>query len=302
MKNFLKKQNMKIRIILFLLLTYAAVPFALHLATAGKPIDYRYNFFSITAYALALTVLFIVFNRKTLLHYTQYPPKKFTIICLLLSLASFVFYYQTRFNWTSVLSPNFMLLILLSGIIYLAGIGFLAVAIFGTELFRKTARSLVYSALATALFYLITQLLWSAWRYMAFAVSQLAYILINAFSGTATLSFVESGPVLGADGFSAGIGAPCSGIESISIYIALFLLLVAYEQKNLNPKRTLIVFAAGLLSVFALNILRITALVLIGTVNPSFATGMFHSQAGWALFSALILALLFLFYKWMKKK
>ena len=116
------------------------------------------------------------------------------------------------------------------------------------------------------------------------------------------LNIGKGDPSLGFQDFNVLIGEACSGVESLSMFLGLSLLFLVYEHKNLIWKRTLIVFFAGIVGTFFLNIIRVTTLIMIGAKYPELALGLFHSQAGWILFSSFMLLLIYITYGWIKKK
>ncbi|MBU1876208.1 MAG: archaeosortase/exosortase family protein [Nanoarchaeota archaeon] len=248
-----------------------------------------------------MVILFAIFNRNTLLSYNNIPPITQRIFSVLMSFSSFFLYYYFRFS-LAYTNKNFPWLFVVSGFFYLLGVVGIALAIFGFRLFQKTYNSLLIFSFITFFFYIITQILWQLWDFLAFNVARIVYLFLSLFSSTTVLKLGQGDPTLGLSGFSVIIGPPCSGIESLSMFIGLFVLLIVYEQDNLNWKRTGIVFILGLMGTYLINIFRVATLLLIGTRYPDFALGIFHSQAGWILFSGFILLLLYFGYQWMKKE
>ena len=137
---------------------------------------------------------------------------------------------------------------------------------------------------------------------MSLMVAKLVYFGLNQITDKAYLMLGEGDPTLGVGSFKVIIGPACSGIESLTLFLGLFMLLMVYEQSNLNLRRAGIVLLVGLIGTYVLNVIRIAAILLIGIKNPTFAVGLFHSQAGWMLFSLFVLGLLYFGYGWMKKK
>ncbi|MFH1276353.1 MAG: archaeosortase/exosortase family protein [Candidatus Woesearchaeota archaeon] len=296
-----KNKPIVIKVIFFIIITYLIIPLIFHTFTKNLSLDFQYNFFSFPVYTLIMVVLFTIFNRKILFNYRCNPPLYQRVLSILISIISFYLYYFFRFS-LAYTNQNFPWLFVISGFFYLLGIVGLALAIFGFPLFQKTYHSLFIFSFITFFFYSITQILWQLWDFLAFNVAKSVYFLLHLFSDSAFLKLGSGDPTLGLGSFNVIIGPPCSGIESLSMFIGLFLLLVVYEQDNLQWKRTTVVFCLGLIGVYLLNILRVTLILLIGTKYPQFALGLFHSQAGWILFSIFILILLYFAYGWMKKK
>jgi hypothetical protein len=84
---------------------------------------------------------------------------------------------------------------------------------------------------------------------------------------------------------SLAIGPPCSGIDSILLYLAFFSALFALDHKRIKKKTYAAAFVIGLVGVFFVNILRLLLLILIGVhMSADFAVGLFHTNAGWLFF------------------
>lgn len=93
------------------------------------------------------------------------------------------------------------------------------------------------------------------------------------------------GPILGAEGFIASIGKPCSGIDSLLLFISLFAIIVVMDWKKIHKTKAGIVFIIGAIGMFVTNILRIFLLYLVGIyISEDFAIGVFHTNIGWILF------------------
>lgn len=102
--------------------------------------------------------------------------------------------------------------------------------------------------------------------------------------------------IIGLEGFLVAVGEPCSGIEGLVLtggFIGLYGLLF---RKDLHLLRYwTIVLPLGLAASWALNAVRIFALVVIGArISPELAVGGFHSYAGWMFFSLLAFLLVWL--------
>lgn len=300
LKVWKKHQVFFWRSMAFLFLSYVLVPFALRFVSQGKEAYYHYNFYSFPAYTFLLVILFGVFHRRLLLEY-RFTPSLLQRTCfLLLSIGSFSGYYWFRYG-IPLDYTTFSWAFLAAATLYGVGLLGIALFIFGLPLLQKTFPSLLLFSVITFLFFVVNQLLSDIWEILAYSVAQGIYILLSFFSAQASLSLTPPNPQLGLGTFMVTIGPACSGIEGISLYLALFLLLIAYEQNTLDWKRTLLLFGIGLFGVYLLNYLRITLIMLLGTQYPQVAVGAFHSNAGWVLFSLFLLGLVYLGYEWMKK-
>ncbi|WP_172330221.1 exosortase E/protease, VPEID-CTERM system [Mangrovicoccus sp. HB161399] len=92
------------------------------------------------------------------------------------------------------------------------------------------------------------------------------------------------------DRFGVLVGPQCSGVEGFAIISAFTLFYLALFRGQLILRRAWLLLPVALLLSWALNILRITLLILVGRhVSPELAANGFHSQAGWLAFLALAL-------------
>lgn len=144
------------------------------------------------------------------------------------------------------------------------------------------------AGLAAWLFGLATQVFW---RPMAQWTLYLAHgILREAYPE------VAYDPVAGTVGTSRlvlEIAPQCSGYEGmalVSVFVAVYLWLF---RSRLAFPRALWLLPVGLAAMWAANVLRIAALVAVGTsISPDIAVGGFHSQAGWIAFTLIALGLI----------
>jgi exosortase E/protease (VPEID-CTERM system) len=73
----------------------------------------------------------------------------------------------------------------------------------------------------------------------------------------------------------------CSGLEGIGI-VSIFLVAYLWGcRRDLRFPPALLLLPIGMATVWLANAVRVTAMVLIGGVNPRMASEGFHSMAGW---------------------
>lgn len=127
---------------------------------------------------------------------------------------------------------------------------------------------------------------WSGLTYMTFA--SVAWIL-SAFGDVYA---DPAGYVIGLDGFLVWVGQACSGIQGLALIAVFLTLYFLLQRKELNFRRAWVLVPIALASSFALNVVRIAVLILVGASgSPELAVGGFHSHAGWLLFTVLAFAL-----------
>jgi exosortase/archaeosortase family protein len=292
-----KLKNNLSRFIIFLVLSYLVVPLIFSFVTKTSKVIY--NFFSFPAYTLITIILFVVFTREKYYKKIYKADQKRMIIYSFLAICSFFVYYLIKYSDYAI--SNFHIILIAYTLFYILGIIFIALALFGENIFQDNYLNLTIFVLITYFFYVITEVLMWLWNFLAFLVVNIVYFILKLFYTDVGLTLIGD-PVLRLKDFSVIIGAPCSGIESISMYLGLFILLIVYERKNLILKNTIIFFILGFIGVYLMNVLRLVLLTIIGTKYPQFALGSFHSQAGWILFSGLILLMIFYGYDKIIKK
>jgi len=92
--------------------------------------------------------------------------------------------------------------------------------------------------------------------------------------------------VLSTQNFAVEITYICSGLEGMGLILAFLTVWLVYFRREYIFPRALVLIPAGLLAIFALNVARIAALMLIGSFGfPEVAEYGFHSQAGWIAFN-----------------
>jgi exosortase E/protease (VPEID-CTERM system) len=157
---------------------------------------------------------------------------------------------------------------------------------------------------------------WSEWLRTARSLGELwIYALIAAAAATAAMHWVQGLwvpaarltftlvdrlllpliPALQADPvdltlstgrFAVHIADQCSGLEGLGLMLVFSSAWLLLFRREYRFPRALLLVPLGLLLVFALNVVRIAALVLIGHGgHPGIAIYGFHSQAGWIAFN-----------------
>jgi len=158
---------------------------------------------------------------------------------------------------------------------------------------------------------LVIQLLSTAALFAAFAltawnIGDLTKNFWNLSSGT-TMRLVElllgpfaDGPVvrpdqfvIGTDTFQVSISAACSGFHGIGLITALLAGYLWWFRRILRFPQALLLLPLGVVLMWLANVLRITALILVGIwMSPDIAVDGFHSVAGWIAFLSVGLGLI----------
>ena len=91
--------------------------------------------------------------------------------------------------------------------------------------------------------------------------------------------------------FSIEIGPGCSGMEGLGLIFAFTSFWLWYLRKECRFPQALLLIPCGLVCIWLLNIVRLSALIFIGdAISPEVASIGFHSQFGWIAFTVVALA------------
>ncbi len=152
-------------------------------------------------------------------------------------------------------------------------------------------------------YWMISSFIEGMWHVFSGVVAGLVHSLLRLSYPAAALTPGAEGPTIAAGGFGARIGSLCSGIESMMLFSALFVIIVAVDFEKIDLKRALLVFVPAIAGVFLLNVVRIYLLFLVAiNVSRDMAVGMFHTNAGYVLFCAYFFGFLYFVYPWIAGK
>jgi exosortase/archaeosortase family protein len=131
-----------------------------------------------------------------------------------------------------------------------------------------------------------------------------AFLLKFSFKNVFTeFNTSPHGPLLSVDNFKAYIDSPCSGIEGLTLFIFLNLLIFVLDHKEINKIRSAATLLVGLLGIYGLNILRVYFVYVFGVLyNPKFAIHIYHTNAGWILFILYFIIYWLIIYYYIRKK
>jgi len=150
-----------------------------------------------------------------------------------------------------------------------------------------------YAAIAALLGTAAMQSAQMLWRPTAALTFQLVSRLLAPLIPTLAADPVTL--VLSTDRFAVQIADICSGLEGVGLMLAFCGAWLIYFRRDYIFPRALLLIPVGVLAIYALNVLRIAALVMIGNAGyADVAVYGFHSQAGWIAFNAVACGLVFL--------
>src|SRR6266568_6665295 len=134
----------------------------------------------------------------------------------------------------------------------------------------------------------IAQTYWRPLASVAFSLAEqlLRLVYPNVVADPARL-------LLGTPSFLVQIAPQCSGYEGVglvTIFLAIYLWLF---RSRIRFPQAFLLFPIGALAIWLANVVRIAALVAIGSsYSPALAAGGFHSQAGWISFIGLAMGVI----------
>ena len=101
--------------------------------------------------------------------------------------------------------------------------------------------------------------------------------------------------VIGAGNFLVFIDTQCSGYEGIGLIVAFVAIFLYSFRAEFRFPRAFLLFPLGIAAMWTFNVVRIVALILIGSYwSPEVAVWGFHSQAGWLFLILTAVGILYL--------
>jgi exosortase E/protease (VPEID-CTERM system) len=187
---------------------------------------------------------------------------------------------------------------LIQSAILLAAIALLALACIPlsawTRAIRETKRLWLYSIFTGALAWCLRFPLQSFWDSSSTAPGRFLQILaFHSVKGVLgfflpNIDVDAANFTIGTPRFSIIVAEACSGLEGLGLVLAFTVIWLLYFRRESRFPQALLLVPCALASVWILNILRISALVLIGNAGyGEIAMVGFHSQAGWIAFTTV---------------
>ena len=251
-----------------------------------------------TAIIFAL-IGFGLYNKDQLLKIKKYVVKN-RYFYFALSFVFLLTHYILRYFTTQSES----LIIGIVRVIFLLGFGgYLFLGFFGVELVKKFKKELIVFSIIGVFYYFFTSYFQLTWIFFSSIISRLLFLFFSLFYEKVYLQPQDDinaiiqggGPIVGLEDFLAKIGPPCSGVDSLLLFISTFILIISLEYKNINKKWILPLFIIGILGMFITNLIRLIMLFFIGNyISKTFAVGLFHANIGWVLFIVYGLAFWFI--------
>ena len=217
-------------------------------------------------------------------------PVRFGWVCAHLALIaalaplSFALYRGTPNDWV------FAGIVMLWMVVGFAALTAALWALAPGRVWLKTARALGpiwgYAAIAALLGTALMQASQSLWGPTAGMTFDLVRRVLTPL--VPTLQADSAARVLSTGRFSVQIADVCSGLEGVGLMLAFSSAWLLWFRSEYVFPRALVLIPASIVAIFALNVVRIAVLILIGDAGfPDVAQYGFHSQAGWIAFNAV---------------
>ena len=151
---------------------------------------------------------------------------------------------------------------------------------------HTTGRLWIYAAAAAALTCSATSMFRSLWEPASRVTFRMVQLFLSPFVSDMVLQ--PEALRLGTHRFTVIIAKECSGLEGIALLLVFGCMWLLLFRNESRFPQALVLLPLGVVTLFLLNALRITALILIGNAGaPDIAAGGFHSQAGWIAFNSV---------------
>ncbi len=117
----------------------------------------------------------------------------------------------------------------------------------------------------------------------------IASVLLQLF--THDIVFLPERSIIGTHDFVVRVSSACTGLQGVTLFLTFFGIYLWIYRKQLRFPLVLVLLPIGAAILYLLNVVRIVALILIGSWSHSLAVHGFHSVAGWLLFNIATLSI-----------
>ncbi|MBN1502124.1 archaeosortase/exosortase family protein [Candidatus Woesearchaeota archaeon] len=244
-----------------------------------------------------ISVIFIVYIRKKIPKLKGFDVKMkqsftFIFIAFIMLALQYLLKFWIKQNLDYAISISYVVT-LLKYVLNILFVVLLAVGIYSWDFIKYFVRTFykeisIFSIVFFA-YWSLLELFQKTWLILSTIVAKcVGFLLGLSFNNVVVNYATPQGPQIGVQGFSPYVSAECSGIDSLQLYISLFVFLLALDWKSINKKKMLSIFLPGLFLTFLYNILRVYLIILVGVfISPTFAIDTFHTNIGWILFLAV---------------
>ena len=296
-----------IRFVVLVLLAYLIIPNLIVYISSMSSLEPRFslNYTYFAMFTVGLIVVFLLYNKDEILKLKAYKQDiNETLIFSAVSLCMFVLYFIILYTIKPLfVEEHFFFVLTMSYLTYALGFIFLGLMIFNYYFFKKFIRSILASFLVAIVFFNFVLILMFNWRFFSGWVTRLSYYILRLTFSDVVMDLSASDPLLAVGDFSIYIGSPCSGIVSLGLFTSLFIAITAFDWKLMRKDKLLPMFFGGLFGMYAMSIVRIYGLMVIGAlISEELAMSLFHANAGWILFVIYLLTYWYFGYPYLTKK
>lgn len=271
----------------FFAIVYLIVPLFLELIAVSQGGEPKFTI-AHTKLHILLFVMLLVFFVLTKDDIIKIPVRKRTAETVVFSLAAlpfFVSFFVYRYL-VKTLYANIWHIAIVSSIFYVIGSVFLFMAFFGlnftTELVKKYKKTFIAMAALVFIYSLVRNWL-NSWAYLAASFVAWLSAWFGSFFFSTYYSFANV-PFVRIGSFGANIVGDCSGIESSSLFLFLFFVVLLYDSGIKKDWRFFSLGILGFFGAYVMTSLRVFLLMAVGNFNKEFAITLFHNNIGWVLF------------------
>lgn len=292
-----KEYQHVIRLVLFILITFFAVPhYTKYLALLFNPgyeiITYHFHYIIIAGMIILFALTLKNWQKLTKIKHNEHWVTIAFFIAGIIQFISMIPYHYDgiAYNQTTIYWTNYALLVI-----------FFAIGILGYKFLLALWKDIIAMTLGILALAGITLLLEKTalinWNL------RLVEMSVNTFAETNLILRTGKDPILIAENFKAIIGGPCTGIFGITLFTALFAFALWLDYKKINKKKATLYYLIGVIGIFLLNVIRIATLYYIGVnYSPELAITIFHNNAGWVLFALYSIVYWYFVYPKLLKK
>ena len=144
--------------------------------------------------------------------------------------------------------PNFIqrIFILFKSWFIFLGTAFLFISIFGIDMFKKIfkecKKEFFFSIITVFFLFWLFYFYRDHWRVIAVIVAHILNVMFYFFPVEVSIDAARACPLIQFGSFSGALCGGCSGVESMAIFTAFFLLIVLLKWHRISLLKTTILF------------------------------------------------------------
>lgn len=278
-----------------------------------ESLPYNFKLFStmdLVKTGFVVLILFFLFVRKKLFDMKEYGVSvRQSVLFGVLTILSVCNYFWLK--KMIVLNAEFVLnyVVFFEVLRYLALfiiLVFLVLAVYGMDFvkdfIRKFKKEIIGFFFCFFVIYFLLVYLQRFWSFFANLAGHVAYFVLSLIDSTTVFNNSFEKPILIFKDFMVGIAKPCSGTDSILLFVFLYVIAVAYDWEVFNKFKAVLIFVPAVVSVFFLNVLRILLIIFVGAYwSRGLALGIIHANLASLIFIIYFAIFWKVSYRWMKR-